>query len=251
METFPPDLAALAVAAGAFMAGGLVKGVTGIGLPLVAVPVLAIGVEPAVAVALMCVPVTAANLWQLWQERAHLDRALRLWPVVLTLIPVTLFATGLLAGVDQALAAALLGAAVLLFCATQLLPAPPRIPPRAEPWVSPLVGAAAGLIGGVSNFFGPPLIMYLSALRLERDAFVAAIALLFVCGGLPLYGGLAARGVLDAQVALLSAAGAAPMFVGVLLGRRVRMHIPPETFQRVLMAVLALIGLNLLRRGLL
>lgn len=244
------DAAVLAGAAAAFLAGGLVKGVVGMGLPLVTVPVLATTVEPAVAVALMTVPVMSANVLQFWQERAHMRTALRLWPLMATMVPVTMAATSVLASVDPHIAAGALGAAVLLFCAAQVAPSPPRVSARVERWASPAVGVVAGLLGGVSNFFGPPLIMYLTALRLERDAFVGSIAALFVVSGLPLYGGLAVQGVLTPEVALLSAAGAVPVFVGVALGRPLRQRVSQRGFQRILLFVLLVMGLNLIRRAL-
>ncbi len=240
---------AMAAAAAAFFAGGFVKGVIGLGLPLVAVPVLATAVDPAVAVALMAVPVMSANAWQAWQERAHIGLAWRLWPLVAAMVPATVFATSLLAALDRALAAAVLGAVVLLFCASRVAPAPPRLPRAWEPWLAPAVGAVAGVIGGVSNFFGPPLVMYLTALRLERDAFVAGIAALFLLSGLPLYAGLAAQGVLDREVALLSASATVPVFAGVGLGRLVRRRVSQRTFERILIAFLVVVGVNLLRRG--
>ena len=61
------NLLAMALALGV---GGLVKGATGMGLPLVALPILAAFLGVQHAVALMCFPGIITNIWQVWRFRA-------------------------------------------------------------------------------------------------------------------------------------------------------------------------------------
>ena len=68
-------LEALLVMAVALGAGGLVKGATGMGLPAVAVPILASFLGVPKAVALMCLPILVTNAWQVWRFRADFATA--------------------------------------------------------------------------------------------------------------------------------------------------------------------------------
>ena len=52
-----------------FTAGGIVKGLLGVGLPMVAIPGLTLIVGLPNALAMVSVPVALANLWQVWQFR--------------------------------------------------------------------------------------------------------------------------------------------------------------------------------------
>ncbi len=239
----------LLVAALAFFAGGISKGVTGLGLPLIAVPVMATAIDPRTAIAMMVVPTLTANAWIVYRGGRAAETWRRFWPLLLFMVVFTILGAQLLVRVDAATASLLLGLGLLLFCLTQVLPFSGRITPRMERWAGPAVGGVAGLMGGTTNFFGPPLVAYLTALRLPKDAFVASITFVFLITTFPLYGSLAAAGVLTLEIAAASAVAAVVVLAGVGSGGLIRKLVSQETFQRVLVAMLFLIALNLIRRG--
>ena len=177
----------LLLAAGAFLAGGTVKGVLGIGLPLVAVPLLATALDLPTAVALMIVPVTSSNFLQAVQGGRYGAVVRRFWPVLIPLVLFTILSAQFLADIDPRTGALFLGAIVMGFAVVQALPLRLSVPPEWTRLLNPLVGALSGMLGGISNLFGPPVIMYLVALRLPKDEFVATVALFFLVGGVTLY----------------------------------------------------------------
>ena len=61
---------------------------------------------------------------------------------------------------------------------------------------------------------------------------------------------LIANGLLGVDEAATSCVAALPTLIGVGLGQRLRGHIPQKIFNRLLLALLFVIGLNLIRRGL-
>lgn len=245
------DLGAAPVLLGllAFLGAGTVKGTLGIGLPLVAVPLLATMLDLPTAVALMVVPVLVSNLMQALQGRKKMATLRRFWPMFVTLIPCTLVAAQFLSIVDLRTGSLVLGAIVVLFSLSQFVRFRARVGRRAEHWLNPVVGAISGLLGGLSNLFGPPIVIYLVALRLEKDDFVTTVGLLFLISSATLYATLAANGVLTPQNALVSLLAALPVMAGVWLGGRIRSRVAQKTFERVLLVVLVAIGLNLIRRG--
>ena len=78
MEPFA--LVALVVAT--FLLAGLVKGVVGMGLPPVAIGIMALAMPPAQAAALVLVPAFVTNIWQMAPGRNLILIVRRLWPLL-------------------------------------------------------------------------------------------------------------------------------------------------------------------------
>lgn len=245
------DAPTLIFGALAFFGGGVVKGVMGIGLPLILVPLLATIFDLPTAVAIMVVPVMASNLLQARQGRNYAHTLRRFWPLLLPMVLSTLVAAQFLARIDVDTGALVLGLIVLAFVTSQALPIRPSVNPRLEPWLKPPVGLVAGFLGGLSNLFGPVIVMFLVSLRMPKDEFVQTTAFLFLAGATALYLMLIFNGLLTLDEATVSLAAALPTLAGVWLGQRLRNRIPQETFNRLLLILLLIIGLNLLRRSLL
>ena len=81
---------------GTFLAAGLVKGVTGMGLPTVAMGLLGTVMPPAAAAAILVVPSFVTNLWQLFSGPALGPLLRRLWPMMLCIVIGTVAASTLL-----------------------------------------------------------------------------------------------------------------------------------------------------------
>jgi uncharacterized membrane protein YfcA len=239
----------LAICAVALFAGGTVKGTIGVGMPLVAVPIIASVLDPKIAISLMVVPVTTTNVWLVYKSGTLGDVLRRFWTLIVMLLVFTWIGAQLLAGIDAGTVSLLLGIVVILFCVTQVLPVKATVPPRAERWLNPGVGTVSGLMGGISNFFGPPLIIYLTALRLPKDVFVPTIAVFFLVSSLPFYGSLVYHDILTWQVAVGSAIAAVVATIGVSFGGILRKRVSQEMFEKILLIALVVIGINLIRRG--
>ena len=240
-----------AVIAGlAFLLGGTVKGVIGVGLPVVGVPILATVLPPAEAIALISLPVLVSNVYQALEGGRFRGMFRRFGTLYGGLVAGMLAGAHLLVQVDPRLATGLLGATVAVYAATTLVAPRFAVPARAEGWASPAAGLASGVIGGVTSFWGPPLVMYLSALRPPAEVFIGSMAIGNVLAILVLSGQLAAHRILDGPTLVASALGVVPTMVGVLAGTWLRPRVPPELFRKALMAFLLVMGVNLLRRAL-
>lgn len=250
LDSLHVDLAGFALLLALQLVAGGVKGVLGIGLPLVAVPVLSQVMPVPTAIAVMTLPILVSNLYQGLDRRLVGPTLRRFWPMILAAMTTCLASAQLLVALDARSTYLALGAIVVAFAAFNLVSHRLTVPQHLERPLGPLVGVLAGALGGLSNFFGPPIIVYLVSLRLAKDAFVCAVGLSFVAAGLPLWGTLAARGVLGAEELLASAVFILPVMLGVLAGQRLRALVPQQAFRRVLLAVLLLMGLSLIRRGL-
>ncbi|MCB2101657.1 MAG: sulfite exporter TauE/SafE family protein [Rhodobacterales bacterium] len=251
-----PDLAsidlaplALLTVCGALFAGGLVKGAAGFGLPLVAVPLLAFVFPVPQAIALMMLPILASNIFILARAPALKQTVVRLWPLILSLCLGLAISARLLKVMDPAHLLIGMGIVVLIFVAQSVTHANLRVRARQEPWMAPIMGLISGLIGGVTGFFSMPAIAYLSALGLGKDGFVTAVCLTLMSGGVTMTVMLNRFGFLTLYEVVLSGIGLVPLLIGIALGQRLRHRISHETFNRVVLVLMAVVGLSMIARG--
>lgn len=230
--------------------GGLIKGTIGLGMPVFVISVLGGFLDPRTVIALLLVPVVASNLWQGFSTGRPQRALKRFWPLIAAFGVGTYAGTRLLVSVPTQALLLLLGLVVLGFCATSWLKPRWSLAAHLEPWVGPSVGTFAGVLNGVSMVNGPPLVMYLMALHLDRESFIGSYGLIAVCGSLPLAASLIGLGVVRPPQLVWSTAALLPVFAGLLLGKRLRRHIDQARFRRVLLFALALLGANLIRRSL-
>ncbi|MBU8542082.1 MULTISPECIES: sulfite exporter TauE/SafE family protein [Roseomonadaceae] len=242
------DLPLLALIGLVFLLAGMVKGLIGLGLPTIAIGLLALAMPPAEAAALLLVPSLVTNLVQAmgpgWRDLLR-----RFWPMLLALLPGTLAGIGLLTG-GGALALGLLGLALGIYGGWGLLAPPFRLTPRAERWSALPVGLAGGLITGATGVFVMPVVPWLGALGLSRDMLVQALGLSFLAATLALGLALALAGQVTPVAAGASLLALPPALLGQAIGGRLRGRIPPLLFRRIFFGSLLLLGAQLAWRGL-
>jgi uncharacterized membrane protein YfcA len=235
----------VAACAAVVLLGSLVKGTLGIGMPLVAVPLLSLFIPAPQAIALMAMPVLVSNAWQVFDTGVSWASVRRFLPLIATLLLGTLLTVPMTLALspqalNQVLAAVVLFALVLLCLPLQL-----KVAPRHERWWSAGVGALSGAMGGVSSLSGPLIVSYLVSLRLPREVFIGSISVIYLSSALPLYAAMAAHGRLGAQDLGLSTLALLPMAAGLALGQRLRGRLGETWFRRVLLGFLAFVALVL------
>lgn len=235
-----------------FVLAGGVKGVTGMGLPTVAMSLLGLWMTPVQAAALLVVPSLATNVAQC--RGPHLlQLAARLWPGWVAIVIVTITAPGI-GGTDSAAAAKQgLGAILVAYGAWGLWrPALPDFSIR-SPWWSAMAGAATGVVTALTAVFVLPWVPYLQSLRLGNREMVQALGLSFTVATLALAVRLQASGPAgweSASGALTVCLALAGAFAGLKLGEGLRGRLAGPAFQQALFLVFILLGMaNLSRAG--
>ncbi|MBB6309576.1 sulfite exporter TauE/SafE family protein [Xanthobacter tagetidis] len=246
------DLPASTVAAIAvtFLAAGMAKGITGMGLPTVAMGVLGALLSPVLAAGLLLVPSFVTNVWQLLAGASFGALGRRLWPMMAVLVAGTLLGAALLAEGGRGATTAALGWALVAYALYTLLARQLTVPRRLEWLLSPLVGAATGLATGATGVFVIPAVPYLQALGLTKDDLVQALGLSFTVSTLALAIGLGARGAVAADTLALSVAAVLPALGGMWAGQKLRARISPPAFRRWFLVALLLLGLEMALRPL-
>ena len=232
-----------------FLLAGMIKGVIGLGLPTIAMGLLGMAMAPTQAAALLIIPATLTNLWQL-AFGGHLRGLFqRLWPLLLMIVLGTGAGTLWLGiegggGVVRAL-----GAALLLYALSGLFLSTLQVSPCHERWLGPLCGLVTGLITSATGVFVIPAVPYLQALGLNKDQLVQALGLSFTVSTLALAAGLLWRGALGGAELSASLLALVPALLGMLFGQWLRQRISALLFKRVFFIGLGVLGAHLLVSG--
>ncbi|HUF97711.1 MAG TPA: sulfite exporter TauE/SafE family protein [Ilumatobacter sp.] len=229
-----------AVVVAAVLVGALVKSVTGMGLPLVAIPIMTIFMPTETAVAVIALPNVAQNLTLVYRFRE--------WRSAVRLLPAFCVA-GVLGAVAGAFALdvvdeRVLQVALLVMVSGYLISAMTHpdlaITDRAERIGTVPVGALAGLFQGAIGISGPVVGTWHHGLKLHRDAFVFSIATVFTLTGAAQAIVLGAQGKYADRWAAIAVV-AVIVLVTVPVGSRLRTRLPVVWFHRL---VLVLLGVS-------
>ncbi|KAB0490187.1 sulfite exporter TauE/SafE family protein [Pseudomonas vancouverensis] len=232
-----------------FMLAGMVKGVIGLGLPTVAMGLLGLAMAPAQAAALLIIPATLTNVWQL-AFGGHLRGLIkRLWPMLLAIFLGTGAGTLWLGMSSGHWVVRGLGAALLLYALSGLFLPTLRVAGRSERWLAPLCGLLTGIITSATGVFVIPAVPYLQALGLSKDELVQALGLSFTVSTLALAAGLLWRGALGGGELSASLLALIPAMLGMWLGQSLRQRISALLFKRVFFVGLGVLGGHLLING--
>lgn len=221
----------------ALSAGAVVKGLSGLGLPLVAIPIMAgfIGVERAVA--LMVVPNVVTNLWLLWTYRDHAVALPRMpWIIVIGAIG-TVLGTWVLASVPERWLTILMAGWLGLYLAMMALRLQPRLEGEAgQRAMLPVVGFA-GLIQGATGAAGPVIGPFAHALGLRKGTYIFTVTVIFNIFTLTQIGALLWYDILVLDRFYEGLVACIPPLVVMPIATRFAGRFSARTFELMLMAV--------------
>lgn len=230
----------------AFVLGGSVKGALGVGLPLVAVPLMSLWLTAPQAIALVVAPVLSSNLWQAVDGGRLMQSLKRFRGLIVAQVVATVLTVRMTLAMSPSQLNKLLAFALLLAVFVMAFQPTLRVKPEHEQPVGIGVGLFSGLLGGVSSLTGPIIITYLLSLKLDRETFVASISVIYLSAALPLYGSMWWFGRIAATDFVLSVAALVPMAAGLFLGKMLRRRLADALFRKLLLVFLTLLAVLLL-----
>ena len=206
----------LGVALLAALGSSFVRGLTGFGMAILLVPILALALSPLDAVLL-------ANFLSLYIGLVELPRLIRgsersAWTLAVLVIAFTPAGLYALAITDAALARVLIAGIALSAFFVMLLP--PRQAGTPGTATTFGVGAVSGLMTGYAGMPGPPVVPYYVGRNLPRETAKASMMLVFTFAGLAGLGSGAALGVMDWWLGVLALMLFPAVLIGNWLGHR-------------------------------
>lgn len=232
-----------------FLVAGTAKGTLGIGLPTIAISLMSQVLDPRLAVTLTIGPLILTNIQQMLRG-GHISRTLRRYAPYSLALAITITLSAMFAQNLSAQALLLImGVGIIVFALAQLLITPPPLPTHLDTPTQLTAGAVSGLVGGVTAIWGPPLMIYLMASRVDKEEFVRALGTLLTIGGIPLALVYAWQGQFWGERAWISFGLAIPAVIGFMIGERFRAKLNPARFQTAVLVMFLLLGANILRRA--
>ncbi|MEQ1773706.1 MAG: sulfite exporter TauE/SafE family protein [Burkholderiales bacterium] len=228
--------------------GFAVRGGAGFGGGIVAVPLLALIAPLSTVVPFTSALNTIASVlygssnWRKveWRELARIAPFAVLGAAV---------GVALLAHVDPRPLSRVFGVFVMVYAAYMLYSSGemPAIPRR---WLTPLAavlsiagGAIGSLFGGAA---GPVFVMYLNALKIEKDQFRATLTMLMVALGCTRIIGYAIVGMYNTTVLTLLVVGLPLMLLGGYLGNRIVQRFDQRKFNLAVGGIIFISGILLI-----
>lgn len=240
------DPVALAAIVGALFLGGILKGATGIGVPLFAVPVMVLFVDLPVAISVTAVVNLVSNAAQGWQFRGeHADRKLSL-PLAIGSGVGTVAGTVVLATAPPSALLVALALVVLSYIAFRVVSPGWVLGRGTGQRLAGTAGLAGGVLQGATGISAPVTATFLNALALPRVEFIAVITLAFCAMAVPQVVTLWAYGLLEVDRFALGVAATLAVFAGMPVGSLAARRLGPKVFDRVILTLLALIAFRLL-----
>lgn len=245
-----PALLAACIALG--LLAGFVKGTTGFAMPMVLISGLGSFLSPEAALAGLILPTVVTNVWQAFRQgwTAAVHSARTHWRFLGLLSVFIALSAQLVPVLSGATLYVGLGLAVVVFAALQLAGWRPRVHEGNRRIAEIAAGTVAGAIGGLAGVWGPPTVMYLTAMNTPKVEAVRVQGVVYGIGAVVLALAHMKSGVLTAATVPLSVLVLIPALAGMAVGFAVQDRLDQAKFRRVTLAVLVIAGFNLIRRGL-
>ena len=239
----------LVLAALIYLFAGLVKGTLGIGFPTTAISLLAQFTDARTAISVVIIPMIVTNAWQVWRSRQIQRVITDYWRLLITsVIFIALFAQ-LSSVVPVEYITLFLGVVVSFYSITTLYKPVFTIRSEKDKQAQVVAGIASGIMGGLAGVWAPPVIMYLTARGVSKEQFVATAGVFLLSGSVVLFIAYWDAGLVGPSVAIASCFLLFPSMLGMILGERIRHLLSAKRFEKLLLVVFLIMGLNLIRRA--
>ena len=242
------DISVTLIILGAFFFAGTIKGFLGIGLPPAAMAILTLVIDTPIAISLLTLPIIFTNLFQYLRCKTPIEIAKKYWLFGLSIMVSIFFTSLLIMSFPKSIISVTIGFAMVLFSLGQMFGA--KISFEGSSTWHVVIGMFAGVLGGLSSIWSPPVAMYLLARNVSKTEFIGATGFLFLAGSIPLAIGLGFAGVLTVDTILHSLMGLAVVLVGFWVGEWLRGQVQEDLFRRIILWAFLIMGVRLIAVGL-
>ena len=238
-------------AIGITLFAGFVKCAVGFAMPRILMSAFGSILPATTALAALILPTLVTNIQQAFRqgtgEMIGSIRRFR-WHIAMVVLFIALSA-GFARMIPQAVMYVLLGLPIMGYALWQLSGRSLVIPVHHRQRVEVITGIIGGLYGGISGIWGPPLIVYLLSIGVDKREQVRVQGIVFLIGAVVLLVAHLFSGILNAQTLPLSAILCIPAVIGMNAGFALQDRLDVVQFRRWTQILLVLSGANLVRRA--
>ncbi len=245
LEGLTTSLPSLLFPASVLFFAYLVRGVAGFGSALIAVPLLALTMPLTVVVPLVVFLDYLGSASQGINNRDSIH-----WNEILPLLPFSLIGVAIslyvMESVRPEMLSVALGGFIILFAVYQLLPMNLG---RASRRIAVPAGFFGGFVGTLFGTGGPFYVIYLNLRHLDKNAFRATFAAIFLIDGAMRLGGYAVKGFYTAEMLAYMAFAVPVAGLGLFFGGKIHTALGRDTFVRLISVLLLGSGTALLMKA--
>jgi len=245
---FEPASSIAAVVCSLIVAG-LLKGTIGIGMPVVALPLLSLFIDVKSAAMLLSMPLILSNLPQALEGGKTGRCLMQLMPVILGMTPGLVLGVQVLLALDTNVAKMIAGLMLMGVGGVTLLAPKLQLQSRLVLPAGIAFGFFGGVLGGIAAMPGPLVFIFLLAKGLRGQAFTKEASLYLVVSSGLLAILLTASPQFSWLDVAISTAAMLPVVLGMYAGQHMRDKIAPETFKKLVLIAVIAAGAELLRHG--
>ncbi|MFL2988010.1 MAG: TSUP family transporter [Candidatus Poriferisodalaceae bacterium] len=239
----------LLVVALAVILGSLVKGTTGLGLPLTSVPVIAFFVGVQDAVVIMAAPTAVSNAMLLREHRKELRSTEGLLTFACLGSIGAITGAWLLPRINDRFLFLLLALLLTSFLVWRFTAAKPTWSPSFQKWGKMPVALTCGVAQGATGISGPLVAAWFQGLGVSRERFVVSNAAIFLFAGIGQLITLIATGQWSNQRILGACMAAVVVAVALPFGIRIGRSIDAARFNMAVSTIITVCTISLLIRA--
>lgn len=226
--------------------GGILKGATGAGIPIIAVPVIAAVYDVKVAVAVMVVPNLISNLWQIYKFRSFATDAGFCWKLGIFGAAGAGAGTIALAELPSSFLNLCMAAIVIFYILLRLLKPSAQLSMAKARKAVAVVSFLGGILQGAVGVSAPIAVTFLNAIKLARPVFIFTVSIFFASMALVQIPIQIHFGLMTRDIAMLGLLAFIPLLAALPAGDWVGRRISPKMFDTLILAFLAVLAIRLI-----
>ena len=230
----------------AFSLGGILKGATGAGAPIITIPVIAAFYDVRIAVIIMVVPNLLTNIGQLYQFRKTI------LPKFFTLS----FALGggigaflgtiLLVSLSLKILTLSVAFIVIIYILLKLIVPSWKLTYKKAERLVFLMGTGGGVLQGTAGLSAPISITFLNSMKLERNQFIPTISVYFGVMSIFQMPTLYYYDFLNLEIILVSCVSTLVLLLFMPFGSLIAKSVSKESFDKITLVLLAFIAFRII-----
>lgn len=228
----------------ALFLGGILKGATGAGMPVIAVPVIAAFYDVRTAVLVLVIPNLLVNLWQIYKFRNSNSEPILVRNFALSGAIGAGIGTLMLARLSADFLSTFIALIIFVYIALRFFKPAFGVPvERARP-MAWLAGAGGGILQGSIGLSAPIAVTFANAIKMERPVFIFTVSVFFATMCLVQFPMQLALGMMTWQIVILGFISLVPMMIGLQAGDWVGKRMGAVVFDRVILFMLAVLAIK-------
>ena len=230
----------------AFALGGILKGATGAGAPIITIPVIAAFYDVRIAVIIMVIPNLLTNIGQLYQFRKTILPSFFTVSFALGGGIGAFLGTILLVSLPIKILTLSVAIIVIIYILLKIaVPSWKLVYGKAKKLVF-IIGAGGGILQGSAGLSAPISITFLNSMKLERNQFIPTISVYFGVMSIFQMPTLYYYDFLNIEIIIVSIMSTIVLMCFMPLGSWIAKSISKETFDKVTLILLGFIALRII-----